>query len=304
MNQVLPTFLDHLEFGTITMRPTALLSLHLLAIFWTTGMAQDKPRDAADNSKIAAEPAAADEDPLKVFEPREYADADGKVLKYRLLKPKNRESDKKYPLVVFLHGAGERGDDNAAQLVHGMADFCKADRRERYPCYIIAPQCPTGQKWADVDWSADSVTFPDRISDSLALTFAVVDAMLKDAPIDRDRIYITGLSMGGYGTWDALARRPDFFAAAMPICGGGDPKTVAKFKHVPISCFHGSADGAVPVEQSRGMIKALKAAGGHPKYTEYEGVGHNSWARTYANDATYQWLFAQRRSSAEPKTST
>jgi predicted peptidase len=126
--------------------------------------------------------------------------------------------------------------------------------------------------------------------------------MLRDSAVNDNRVYITGLSMGGYGTWDALARRPNFFAAALPICGGGDPKTVARFVNVPIWCFHGDKDEAVRVQRSREMIEALKNAGGEPKYTEYAGVGHNSWTQTYANPAVFEWLFTQlRRQPAEAK---
>lgn len=235
------------------------------------------------------------EDPAKLFEPRQYANEQGEVLRYRLLKPLDYDPTQKYPLVIFLHGAGERGDDNLAQLKHGMADFCQAARREKYRCYVLAPQCPEDQKWVDIDWTTDGVKMPDEASPSMKLTLAVVDSMLQDAAIDKNRIYVTGLSMGGYGTWDALARRPNFFAAAIPICGGGDPATAPKIKHIPISCFHGDQDTAVVVEKSRDMIAALKKAGGQPVYTEYPGVGHDSWSKTYANDETYVWLFGQRR---------
>ncbi len=236
------------------------------------------------------------EKPAKLFDAREFAGDDGKGLRYRLLKPLGYNANKLYPLVIFLHGAGERGDDNAAQLKHGMADFCKKERREQNPAYVLAPQCPTGEKWADVDWAADGVTLPEAASESLKLTLALVDTMIADAAVDKNRIYITGLSMGGYGTWDALARRPDFFAAALPICGGGDPKTAESIKRVPIHCFHGGADTVVAAARSRDIITALKEAGGAPLYTEYPDVGHDSWTQTYANDATHQWLFAQRRS--------
>lgn len=236
-------------------------------------------------------------DPSQLFEPREYVGRNDEVLKYRLLKPLDFDPNEKYPLVIFLHGAGERGDDNAAQLKHCMAEFCTPQRREQYPCYVLAPQCPQEQKWADVDWSADEIKRPESISPALGMTFEVVDSMLKDAAVDKRRIYIAGLSMGGYGTWDALARRPDFFAAAIPICGGGDPTTVEEFKHVPIWCFHGDEDPAVNVERSREMIEALKAAGGSPKYTEYPGVGHDSWTRTFENEETFAWLFDQRQTS-------
>ncbi|MEM7475578.1 MAG: prolyl oligopeptidase family serine peptidase [Planctomycetota bacterium] len=241
------------------------------------------------------EPAAPVTDPNKLFEPRSYADKDGKVLNYRLLKPFEYDPTEQYPLVIFLHGAGERGGDNTAQLKHGMADFCNPQRRSQMKCYVLAPQCPKDQKWADVDWRQDTVTLPESISPSLKLVFEVVDSMLQDAAIDKNRVYITGLSMGGYGTWDALYRRPDFFAAALPVCGGADPKTAATIKHIPVWCFHGDQDRAVKVEFSRDMIAALKEAGGEPKYTEYEGVGHNSWTQTYANPEVHDWLFSQRR---------
>ncbi len=245
----------------------------------------------------------ADVDPSRLFEPREYSDASGNVLRYRLLKPVGFEPTEQYPLVVFLHGAGERGGDNSAQLKHGMSDFCDPDRRSRFPCYVLAPQCPTEQRWADVDWNQDSVRLPGSISVNLRLVLEVVDRMLEDAAIDKSRIYITGLSMGGYGTWDALYRRPDLFAAAMPICGGGDPITADKIKHVPVWCFHGDADRVVRVEFSRDMVAALKEAGGSPRYTEYAGVGHNSWSQTYANAEVYEWLFSQRRKTKQANAS-
>ena len=241
------------------------------------------------------------EDPAKLCEPREFQGEGGKVLKYRLLKPLGYNPNKIYPLVIFLHGAGERGDDNTSQLKHGMAEFCKLARREKNPCYIIAPQCPTDEKWTNIDWAAEvPIIMPEAASDSMTLTLGVVDSMIEDAAVDKNRIYITGLSMGGYGTWDAIARRPDFFAAAMPICGGGDPTTAEKIKRIPIYCFHGDEDKVVAVEKSRIIIKAIEEAGGSPKYTEYKGVDHNSWTQTYASDATYDWLFAQRRVNGKP----
>ncbi|MGN6136555.1 MAG: prolyl oligopeptidase family serine peptidase [Aureliella sp.] len=242
------------------------------------------------------------EDPEKLFEPREFVGSNGQTLKYRLLKPAPYDAERKYPLVIFLHGAGERGSDNVAQLKHGMAEFCKAKWRDKYPCYVLAPQCPEGQKWSDVDWSAPHSELPAKTSQSMQLVFDLVDTMIKDAAVNDNRVIITGLSMGGYGTWDALARRPSLFAAAVPICGGGDPKTADRFAQVPIWCFHGDQDQAVPVSRSREMVEALKAAGGHPKYTEYPGVGHNSWAQTYADPAVLEWLFTQLRRDTTPTT--
>jgi len=228
------------------------------------------------------------------FESRTFADGEF-MLPYRLLKPKAYDASQKYPLVIFLHGAGERGDDNQKQLVHGMNDFASDEIMARYAAFVLAPQCPEGKKWSEVDWSSKSSKLPAEISPALAATLKAADALQKEFSIDPKRIYITGLSMGGYGVWDALARRPELFAAAAPICSGGDPAFAAKMKDVPIWAFHGDDDKTVPVGRSREMIEALKAAGGRPKYTEYPGVGHNSWAQTYSDPALYEWLFAQRK---------
>jgi predicted peptidase len=233
-------------------------------------------------------------DNLGRFEPRVHKDAAGE-LPYRLLKPKEYDAGRRYPLVVFLHGAGERGDDNQRQLVHGMNDFASDEVMAKYPAFVIAPQCPSGKKWVEVDWGADSHTMPEKPSQPLAATLAVIEGLQKEFSIDPARIYITGLSMGGYGTWDALQRWPKLFAAAAPICGGGDPAGAPIMKDIPIWAFHGDTDTAVKPQRSRAMIKALEAAGGKPKYTEYPGVGHNSWSRTYADPALYEWMFGQKR---------
>ncbi len=239
-------------------------------------------------------------DPLKMFEPRQYAADNGDELSYRLLKPADHapgkyDANKKYPLVIFLHGAGERGDDNTAQLKHCVVEFCKPETRENYPCYVLAPQCPEEQKWVEIDWSSDNPAYPESISRPLELTLQIVDSMLADAAVDKSRVYVTGLSMGGYGTWDALARRPELFAAGLPICGGGNVANAPKFKQIPIWCFHGGADSVVKPEKSREMIEALRAAGGEPRYTEYPGVQHVSWTLTFASAETLQWLFAQKK---------
>ncbi len=227
------------------------------------------------------------------LEKKTYTDAKGAKLNYRLLTPAPSGATK-FALVVFLHGAGERGDDNTAQLVHGVREFVK--NRSTYPCYLIAPQCPANSSWARIRRAeggpksdAGEATTP------LRLTLELIDQMIKQEPIDTDRIYITGLSMGGFGTWHALALRPDFFAAAVPICGGADLSTAEKIKNVPVWVFHGDKDASVPVARSREMVEALKKAGGSPKYTEYPGVGHNSWDKAYADPELMKWLFAQKR---------
>ncbi len=232
-----------------------------------------------------------------LYEAGEYQSASSGTLRYRLLRPATLTAGERYPLVIFLHGAGERGDDNRAQLVHGMKEFVRADRREKFPAFVLAPQCPRDQKWVDVAWDAPRHERPDEPAPALRMTRELLDQLLSDLPIDPDRVYLTGLSMGGFGTFDALSRWPDRFAAGIPICGGGDAReeNVERFKPIPLWVFHGGQDNVVRPERSREMVSALKAIGAEPQYTEYPEAGHDSWTATYADEAVFQWLFAQRR---------
>jgi predicted peptidase len=219
----------------------------------------------------------------------------GKKLPYRLLKPENYDSKKSYPLVVFLHGAGERGDDNSKQLVHGVAEFVTPENRKRYPCFLLAPQCPNGKRWVEVDWGAASHTMPKEPSESMQLLLELIPSLQKEYSIDPKRLYVTGLSMGGFGAWDLVARKPEWFAAAVPICGGADEATAKPIARLPVWVFHGDKDSAVKPMRSRNMVEALKKAGGEPKFTEYAGVGHDSWTRTYKDAEMLKWLFAQKK---------
>lgn len=234
-----------------------------------------------------------------LLEKKTFVDPVGNKLNYRFLKPEVVEPGKKYPLVIFLHGAGERGDDNTKQMVHGIPEFIRPDMRRDYPCFLIAPQCPEFRRWVEVDWSASAHKLPKDASEPASLVIDLLAQLAHDLPIDTKRIYLTGLSMGGYGTWDLIARRPDLFAAAVPICGGGDEGTAERFAKMPIWVFHGAKDTGVKPERSRNMIAALKKAGGQPRYTEYPEVGHNSWAPAYREPELYKWLFAQNL-SVEP----
>jgi predicted peptidase len=224
-----------------------------------------------------------------------YRDSAGKTLPYRILTPARVEPGKRYPLVVFLHGGGERGDDNGKQLVHAMNDFASDAIMAKHPAFVVAPQCPEGKRWVEVEWSADSHTMPEMPSEPLAALFGLVDSLTRSQPIDTRRLYITGLSMGAFGVWDAIQRRPELFAAAAPVCGGGDPILAKQIHVVPIWAFHGAVDKTVKVKRSREMVEALKEVGAEPKYTEYPDVGHDSWTRTYKDPALYEWLFAQRK---------
>jgi predicted peptidase len=239
---------------------------------------------------------AADKVPKEVsalLDKKTFTEAGGGTLPYRLLRPEPYEDGKSYPLVVFLHGAGERGDDNEAQLVHGVAEFTRPEVRKKYPCFLVAPQCPRGKKWSDIDWASDTPKLPAEPSAEGALVLELIAALQKECRIDAQRIYLTGLSMGGYGTWDLLIRRPDLFAAAVPICGGGDETHVDNIVRIPIWVFHGAQDRAVKVERSRRMVAALENAGGHPLYTEYPDEGHASWVPAYRAPAMMRWLFKQ-----------
>ena len=150
------------------------------------------------------------------FDPRVYQNASGGSLSYRLLTPATPQPAKKYPLVLFLHGAGERGTNNSAQLVHGTKIYLDAAHREAYPCYVIAPQCPDEKQWVNMPWNTDRGTQPAQPSEPMQLVIELLDALPKEFSIDPDRIYVTGLSMGGYGTWDLITRLPGRFAAAPP----------------------------------------------------------------------------------------
>ncbi len=226
----------------------------------------------------------------------EFISAEGDRLLYRQLAPQQLEDGQKYPLILFLHGAGERGHDNQAQLKHGIREFVA--RRDRYPCFVLVPQCPHETAWVAVNWCSDEHRMPEQPSPTMALCKGLLDHALATLPIDPDRVYVTGISMGGYGTFDAATRWPELFAAAAPICGGGDNsgEAINRLKTVPLWIVHGDADRIIPVERSRRMVRALKEAQGSLKYRELPGVGHDSWTETYRDEAFYEWLFGQRRS--------
>lgn len=217
----------------------------------------------------------------------------GGVLPFRLLRPKNEEkAGQKYPLVVFLHGAGERGTDNETPLVHGVVEFVK--NQDRHPCFLIAPQCPSGKRWVEVDWSSPSHLMPTEPSAPMQSLIALIEHLEKTLPIDSRRIYLTGLSMGGYGVWDLMARQPGRYAAAVPVCGGADETKAAELARTPVWAFHGAKDGVVVPQRSRNAIEAVKKAGGIAKYEEYPDVGHDSWNRAYANRDMHDWLFERK----------
>ncbi|HNQ88215.1 MAG TPA: GDSL-type esterase/lipase family protein [Verrucomicrobiota bacterium] len=231
------------------------------------------------------------------YQPRVHTNAAGQTLPYRLLTPAAAEPGRQYPQVLFFHGAGERGDDNAAQLTHGTRLFLQPTARIQHPCFVIAPQCPAGQRWVEMQWDGDTGTRPAQPSLPLRLALEIVESIALEFPMaDTNRLYVTGLSMGGYATWDCITRWPARFAAAVPICGGGDERTVTDHvARVPVWAFHSEDDGVVKVQRTRNMVQAMIRAGGRPHYFEYFGRGHNSWDAAYAEPELLPWMFAQRR---------
>ena len=211
------------------------------------------------------------------------------------MKPQQVDRGRKYPLVLFFHGGGECGDDNTKQLIHGMADFANEANRCQYPGFVVAPQCPSGQQWVDTPWTLDAHSMPEKPAPAMRLSLDLIGSLRKEFPVDPARIYVTGLSMGGFGVWDAIQRQQHLFAAAAPICGGGDLAMAASIATIPIWAFHGEKDTVVKPRRSREMIEALKAAGGTPRYTEYLDVGHHAWTATYRDPRFYAWLFEQKK---------
>lgn len=231
----------------------------------------------------------------ELFEAREFISEEGDTLRYRLLLPEQFEEGETYPLVLFLHGMGERGDDNKAQLKWGVSAFAKADFREDHPAIIVVPQAPDDDYWANLNWREENTELMEEPTKPLQLAYKLVNKTTEKLPVDENRLYVTGLSMGGFGTWDLITRYPDTFAAALPVCGGGDPAKAHLLTELPIWNFHGAKDEIVPPDLSRRMIDAIREAGGLPGYTEYPDVDHFSWIPAYGDRYVLDWLFKQTK---------
>lgn len=246
--------------------------------------------------------AVAGSDAFVKGEVRIEVDGAPRTFGYRLLRPEVGGADTPLPLVVFLHGAGERGDDNTAQLRH-FPERWIAERHlgRRHPAVVLAVQCPANETWSGIDRRDDGtwhVGSPEVAPAMLAVE-ALVRELSADDSIDRRRIYLTGLSMGGFGSWDLVARHGDWFAAVAPICGGGDLANAERIAAggTPIWNVHGGADEVVPAELSRRTIAAIRDAGGRVGHTELPGVGHDSWVWAYGPNGVMDWMFAQQRAT-------
>jgi len=238
---------------------------------------------------------------FKPYLRKEFVSGDN-TLPYRVLYPENYDKSKKYPLILFLHGAGERGDDNEKQLVHGARLFLVEANRKAFPAIVIIPQCPTGSVWgsAAIDWSTQPLTinFDYNTTPQWPLVAAneLVKKIANEEAVDKSRIYVTGLSMGGMGTFESVFRYPDLYAAALPICGGADTKSYDnRVRKTAFWIFHGADDTVVDVKLSREMQAKLKALKVENKYSEYPGVDHNSWDNAFADSAFLSWMFAHKR---------
>jgi predicted peptidase len=239
---------------------------------------------------------------LDIYEKKEFVFAEGKVLPYRILYPENYDKNKKYPLLLLLHGAGERGKDNEKQLTWGSKLFITAESRKNFPAIVVFPQCPEESFWAVT--KIDRTTTPFKIEFDytaepnwpLAAANALVKKLSNEEGVDKSRVYISGLSMGGMGTFESVYRYPDLYAAALPICGGGDvnhfDKRVAK---VPFWVFHGAVDAVVNPQLSRDMVEKLKSLKAEVKYTEYPGVNHNSWENAFAEKDYLSWMLLHKK---------
>lgn len=244
------------------------------------------------------------------FLPLRFTNAPNQVLPARLWVPKETELERKYPLVIFLHGAGERGSDNRLQLEAQTSPlvFVEPQNQARWPCFMLAPQCPNGVTWAgltagdtwgDPDGTGDFTAQPTwPLASVMGLLAQLTNSPLYSARIDTARLFITGLSMGGFGSWEAISRWPGVFRGAIPICGGGDPNLAPTIGAVRVWAFHAEDDSVVMVRRSRQMVAALRAAGPVVRYTEYPaslGIGHGSWIPAYGDPGLLPWLFGESR---------
>jgi predicted peptidase len=227
-----------------------------------------------------------------LFSYEKYINTKGDTLNYRqLISDYNPTS--KYPLVIFLHGSGERGDDNEAQLKWGVLNFASDQNMKMHPSIIIAPQCPKNMSWSN--FSKEDMSLQPSPTAPMKLLMELINEAILKLPVDTNRIYITGLSMGGFGTYDAITRYPELFAAAVPVCGGGDVTKAPSIAHIPIWIFHGALDGTVSPILSQNMVEALTKAGAHPGYTQYPETGHFSWIAAYSDTMLMEWLFSQQK---------
>jgi len=266
----------------------------LLFVFLVAGLASSCQvlQKEAINQPLAIPTSSSSPKPAQGFVEKAHTNALGETMRYLLFVPEGSDRSKSYPLVLWLHGGGSRGNDLKLLLahgnVHGIGFLARVDNQVRYPSYILAPQCPTNRFWGDSE--------SNHPTTEMKLVLEILEKVRREYRVDSSRIYVMGMSLGGYGTWDIITRSPTTFAAAVPICGGGEVSKALLIAKTPIWAFHGDEDDMVNVSESRRMVEAIKKAGGQPRYTEYKGVGHDSWVQAFKEPDFLSWIFAQTRS--------
>ena len=263
------------------------------SIFGTTAVVVGAPMSAKDVAAVAARKYVAD-----YYEARTFTGSEGDTIPYRLFVPENYDPKKKYPVILFHHGGGGTGNDNRQNLEGALVkEWILPEAQAKNPCLIVVPQIP-GKK---TKTSESLKAAAGAMKLHIRTIHEILDSLEEEFSIDTSREYVTGLSFGGECTWMSMIERPDRFAAAVPICATGlmvemdAPDRGTTFAQFPLWIFHGDADNVVPVDTSRKMVKALREAGGDPRYTEYPEVGHDSWDQAYRDPELNEWLFAQSR---------
>lgn len=236
-----------------------------------------------------------------LFEKKEFVKGSD-TLKYRILYPEEFSKDSIYPVVLFLHGAGERGNDNESQLTHGSDLFLKEENRKNFPAVVIFPQVPKDDYWANVEVHRES--FPlkfdfhntDEPTTSMRLAMELLDQYAAEKYVDTTRLYVGGLSMGGMGTFELISRKPETFAAAFAICGAADTSIAEKYRDgFFIWVFHGLQDNVVAPHFGKDMAAAINKAGGNANLTLYKDANHNSWDSAFAEPNLMSWLFSHQK---------
>jgi predicted peptidase len=232
----------------------------------------------------------------------------GVTLPYRILYPEDYNPQKAYPLIIFLHGSGQRGNDNERQLIHGGKFFLSDSIRTRFPSIVIFPQCGQGDTWSYFNFTIDTAnrrinllfTFQEKPKKYARLVRLLADSLVQRGLVDTNRLYIGGLSLGGFGVWDFIERYPGYFAAAFPICGGGDTSRAPLIAgRTAVWIFHGASDPLVSVRYARQYFRSLKRVNADVKYNEYPGVRHNSWVNAFKEPGLMEWLFSKTRSASQ-----
>ncbi|HEY0079612.1 MAG TPA: prolyl oligopeptidase family serine peptidase [Pyrinomonadaceae bacterium] len=225
------------------------------------------------------------------FLERTYQNPRGASMPYRLFVPRGYDERRAYPLVLWLHGGRGPRSDRDKPISEGNRIgshvWTSVGNQSRNPCFVLAPQCPPNEVWADIETA--------KPTKHLQVAYELLQEIQQNYRVDAQRLYVVGQSMGGFGTWSLISEHPHVFAAAIPVCGGGDKAQASKLTDMPVWAFHGERDEAVSVVRSREMIAAIRRAGGSPKYTEYQGMGHVIWDKVFSEPGLLSWVFAQNR---------